>query len=221
MSAKKVLIIGAHGKIGQMLSKKLAGHEKFEPTAFIRKEEQKATFDEMGVATVIANLQDSVSELSQTLKGFDAAVFTAGAGGEGGAEKTLEIDLDGSVKCMEAAENSGVNRFVIVSASHADDRAFWVKSGIKAYYIAKHYADKNLRATKLDYTILRPVRLLDEQGTGKITASTNPNDVQAEIPREDVASAILYSLLNENTIGKTIELSKGDNEVEQAINKIG
>jgi uncharacterized protein YbjT (DUF2867 family) len=219
-STNKVLIIGAHGKIGQILSKKLAEHDQFEPTAFIRKKEQKATFDEMGVESVIANLQDSVADLSETLKGFDAVVFTAGAGGKGGLEKTLEIDLDGAVKSMEAAEESGVQRYILVSASHADDRSFWEKSGIKAYYIAKHYADEKLRVSNLDYTILRPVKLLDESGTGQITASKNPDDVQAEIPREDVATSILQTLLNDQTIHKTIELSKGNDKFADAFNKI-
>jgi uncharacterized protein YbjT (DUF2867 family) len=49
-------------------------------------------------------------------------VFTAGSGGHTGFDKTLLIDLDGAVKTIEAAEQAGVDRFIMVSALQAHNR---------------------------------------------------------------------------------------------------
>lgn len=213
----KVLIIGAHGKIGRIVVEKMKASGGFNPTAFIRKEEQKAFFDAMNVPVRIASLESNVDEIADTLKGFDAVVFTAGSGGKTGFDKTLEIDLDGAVKSMIAAEQVGIKRFVMVSAVHADNRERWDDSGIKPYYIAKHFADKELQRTNLDYTILRPVRLTDETGTGKVTLNATPEKIQKTIPREDVATAILEVLNHPETIGKIMVMSTGETPIKQAI----
>lgn len=218
---KKTLVIGAHGQIGQILCKKLAEADKNEPTAFIRKESQKSVFEKMNVPTLVGDLEDSINQLAEKFKGFDCIVFAAGSGGSTGADKTLTIDLEGAVRTMGAAEEAGVSRYIIVSASHTDDREFWDKAeGMKPYYVAKHFADKALRNSNLDYTILRPVMLTDDEGTGKIIASLNPDDVAEEISREDVATIIMETINLPSTIHKTIELSKGDENIRSALEGI-
>lgn len=213
----KVLIIGAHGKIGRIVAQKMKDSAQFNPTTFIRKEEQKAFFDAMEVPVKVASLESGVDEIANTMNGFDAVVFTAGSGGKTGFDKTLEIDLDGAVKSMIAAEQAGVKRFVMVSAYLADERSRWDASGIKPYYIAKHFADKELKQSSLDYTILRPVRLTDEEGTGKVTINAIPEKIQKTIPREDVATTILEVLSHPETIRKIMVMSTGDTPVGEAI----
>ncbi|NIR65572.1 MAG: NAD(P)H-binding protein, partial [Aliifodinibius sp.] len=90
--------------------------------------------------------------------------------------------------------NAGVQRFVMISAMHADNRQAWQQSKIKPYMVAKHYADRFLKSSGLDYTILQPGRLLDKKGIGKITI-TNPTDAEG-IAREDVAEMVLAVLRN-------------------------
>ena len=214
---KKILIIGAHGKIGQLLTKKLAASGDHQPVAFLRKEEQKSDFKGIETETVIGNLEDSVADLSEKFKGCDAVVFTAGSGGSTGADKTLAIDLDGAVRSMEAAEKAGIKRFIMVSAAGSDIREFWDKAGMKPYYVAKHYADRMLRATNLDYTILRPVRLTDDEETGRFTAAPEPDGLNQDITRADVAASIVYLLNDETSFGQTIEISNGEATVGDAI----
>ena len=213
----KVLIIGAHGKIGKIVAKKMKASAQFYPTAFIRKEEQKNFFDTLNVPVSIGSLESSIDEIAKTMKGFDAIVFTAGSGGKTGYDKTLEIDLDGAVKSMIAAELAGIKRFVMVSAYLADERSRWETSGIKPYYIAKHFADKELQRTSLAYTILRPVALTDEEGTGKVTIKTLPEAIQNKIPREDVATTILEVLDRTETIGKIMVMSTGETPIKEAV----
>ena len=213
----KVLIIGANGKTGRIVAEKMKASPLFNPTAFIRKEEQKQFFDDKGIPVKIASLERSIDHIADTMKDFDAVVFTAGSGGKTGFDKTLEIDLDGAVKSMIAAEQTGVKRFVMVSAYLADDRSKWEASKIKPYYIAKHFADRELQRTSLDYTILRPVRLTDEAGTGKVTLKATPEEIQSEVPREDVANTILEVLQHYETVGKIMAMSTGQTPIEEAV----
>ena len=217
----KVLIIGAHGKVGQRISKAMRAAEDVEPTAFIRKEEQKPLFEEMGVDTVVESLENTPEAISEVIKNYDAVVFTAGSGGKTGHDKTMEIDLDGAIKSINQAEKNGVKRFVMVGASHSDDRSYWGKvDGMKPYYTAKHYADLELKRSSLDYTILRPVLLTDEDEAGKVLMTENPDEVGSEIPRQAVAETVLTVLKDPKTYGKVIEMSKGEDKIADALAKV-
>lgn len=211
-----ILIVGANGGIGRILSKQLAQEEGKNPIAMIRKEEQKSYFDDIGVKTTIGDLEDSVENLASAFSGSDAIVFTAGSGGKTDYDKTLEIDLDAAIKCMEAAEQKNIKRFLIVSVINVDDRESWNSSSMKPYMIAKYYADEYLKNSALHYTILRPGGLTDNKGTGKITTTPSAKSGN-EIPREDVASIITASLKNESTIGKTFDFVSGDTLIKEAI----
>ncbi|MCX2744021.1 SDR family oxidoreductase [Mangrovivirga sp. M17] len=215
---KKVIVIGATGKIGKILSEKLSDEADFEIKAAFRNEDKKDFFEDRNIEFTILNLEDPVDKIAEAIEGADVVVFTAGSGGSTGPDKTLVVDLDGAVKSMEAAKKANVNRYVIVSAMKADNREMWDKSGIKPYYVAKHYADRVLKDIGLDYTIIRPGRLLDEDGTGKITTE-NP-EKNKSVPREDVAAVIVEVLKNDNTIGKIVEFNQGDKEISEAIGNI-
>ncbi|MHA7098997.1 SDR family oxidoreductase [Roseivirga pacifica] len=213
-----VLIIGANGKIGRIVAQKMSASEDFEPTALIRKEEQKSYFENLNVPTIVESLESAEKTIEETINGFDAIVFSAGSGGSTGADKTIEIDLYGATKVINAAKSQGVNRFVMVSAAFSDVPEFWSAPGMKPYYIAKHLADKELKRSKLNYTILRPVRLTDDEAVGGITIQSDPHKLNKEIPRAAVAETILEVLPDRNTHGRVMEMSAGDLCVREAIN---
>jgi uncharacterized protein YbjT (DUF2867 family) len=215
---KNVLVIGAHGQVGRLIVTQMNESAAFSPKALFRKEEQKTFFEDLGVDYSIVDLEEDVASLAKAMKGMDAVVFSAGSGGSTGYDKTLTIDLDGAVKAMEAAQQAGVQRFVMISALHADRREFWEVSGIKPYYVAKHYADLILKSSGLDYTILRPGRLFNKEGSGTITTTDPAN--QEGVPREDVARLALAALNHPNTIGKTISFNQGNTPIDEAVNSI-
>lgn len=217
----KVAIIGANGKVASLLLKKLVALKPtFQPTACFRNPAQTSHFESLGADALQLSVTDSVATLTKQLSGFDAIVFSAGAGGKGGLENTLAVDLDGAVKVMEAAEQAGVKRFIMVSAIMADDRDFYYNLAIKNYYICKMYADRELRRTNLNYTILRPGLLADTPAKGKFlsdktTSSFGANDFpDHSVSREDVADVILEALKDKKgtTYRKTISILNGDEQ---------
>lgn len=218
----KVLVVGANGKIGSQVVNMLEESGTHSVTAFVRKEDQVEELKQKGIKAHLGNLEGPISDLEEAVKGMDAVVFSAGSGGSTGADKTLLIDLDGAVKVMEAAQHVGVNRFVLVSAFGADNRENWSED-MAPYYVAKHYADKALQQTELDYTIVRPGGLLDEPA--KDTIKVGPSIQLSEsdyktIPREDVAKVIVASLDNEKTYRKTFDLLTGEQSIEEALNQL-
>ncbi|CAM3904815.1 SDR family oxidoreductase [Alkalicoccus chagannorensis] len=213
----KVLVIGANGQIGKQFTSMLQESEQFEPRAMVRKEEQQKALEGGGVETVLADLEGSVDDLAEAMRGCDAVVFTAGSGGSTGPEKTLLIDLDGAVKSVEAAEKAGVDRFLMVSAVQAHNRENWSEK-IRHYFAAKHYADRMLMNSSLNYTIVRPGGLLNEEGTGKVQAAENLE--RASIPREDVARTLVAALTEEKTYRRGFDLISGNDTPEDALKKL-
>jgi len=214
----KTLIIGANGKIGRHLCRKLEKSKEHKPTAFIRNEEQRSFFEKMGVATLVEDLEKREVNLENAVAGFDAVVFTAGSGADTGYDKTLEVDLYGAVKAIEAAEKKGTKRFVMVSAAHSGNPENWPEN-MRAYYIAKHLADRELKRSQLDYTIFRPVNLTDDEESKGLKIASEPSPLNPEIPRVAVAETIVQLLANEKSYDKILEMSEGDMEITEAIDQ--
>lgn len=209
-----VFVVGANGQIGKHLVQMLQDSNEHTVKAMVRGKDQAETLNERGVEAVVVDLEGSVDDIAEAAKGCDAIVFTAGSGGKTGADKTLLIDLDGAAKTIEAAEQAKIDRFIMVSAIQAHNRENWNKK-IPHYYVAKHHADKILRASHLNYTIIRPGGLLNEPGTGKVTASENLT--RDAIPREDVAATIFKALDEKNTYNRSFDLVTGDTPIADAL----
>ncbi|PWG00217.1 NAD(P)H-binding protein [Levilactobacillus bambusae] len=214
----KIFVIGAHGQVGQLLTQKLA-HLGNDVYAGIRKADEAGTIEKLGGIPVQFDLMGSIQQMATTIAGTgaQAIIFTAGSGGSTDGDATLNIDLDGAVRSMEAAELDGIKRYLIVSAMGTDDREFWEKSGIRSYYVAKYYADQWLmHRTDLEYTILRPGILTNDAPTDKIEVDPAP-DADKHVTRSDVASVAAAALNDPNTIGKIITFANGNVPISELI----
>lgn len=214
----KVFVVGANGQIGKHLVNFLKESAEHSVKAMVRQQEQAAAFQADGVEAVVVDLEGSVDKIAEAAKGCDAIVFTAGSGGHTGADKTLLIDLDGAIKTIEAAEQIGIDRYVMVSAFQANNRENWNEK-IRHYYVAKHYADRALLESDLNYTIVRPGGLTNEKGTGKISIGEKLSE-RTTISREDVARVVFESLQDENTFKQSFDLVEGEIEIKEALKSL-
>lgn len=210
----KVLVIGANGQIGRHMVKMLGLSRDHEVRAMIRDEQQRTTMEELGAdEIVIGNLEEN---FSHTFVDTDAVIFTAGSGGNSGKEKTNLVDKIGAIKSVEEAEKAEVSRFVMISSIGADRPEDGPES-MRHYFEAKGAADETLRNSSLNYTILRPGRLSDDPGIGTITAKISLDNLNSQIPREDVANAAVNALTIEETYHHTIEILTGDIAIGEAL----
>lgn len=210
-----VAVIGANGGIGGRLVPRLvnAGHHAI---GVVRSEDQ---FERIREAGGTPRLGDLEGEFAPALEGSDAVVFTAGSGGSTGWDKTLMVDLWGAKRTVDASERLGIDRFVMISATGAADPQAGRKP-LRPYLVAKYFADEYLRQSPLSETILRPTRLTDASGTGRIATDADPSDQRADsIPRDDVAEAVVACLSDERFIGAIIELYGGETPIEEALHR--
>ena len=117
---------------------------------------------------VLADIERlDVDGLADVLRGCDAVVWSAGAGG-GDPARTTAVDRDAAIRSMEAAGRAGVRRYVMVSYFGSPDRSVPESNPFRHYARAKADADEQLAATDLEWTILGPSRLTDDPGDGRI-----------------------------------------------------
>ncbi|RLQ90928.1 SDR family oxidoreductase [Planomicrobium sp. Y74] len=211
-----VLVIGANGQVGRNIVKELA-EKNHNAVAMVRKEEQKAKMEELGASKVV--LADLEEDFSNAFENVDAVIFAAGSGPKTGPDKTLTIDLWGSVKAAKYAQDKGVKRFVQLGSMGSDNPDAGGEA-MKPYLVAKRSADEILQATNLDYTIVRPGALTDDEKTGKVEVSAQGFESMEgrSIPRADVAHVLVDVLERENTYGKVFEILQGE---ENAENQLG
>lgn len=209
-----VVIAGGHGKIALRLTRQLADRGDA-VTGLIRNPDHADDVREQGGEPVVCDLEHaSEEEIAATLAEADAAVFAAGAGPGSGAERKMTMDRDGAIKLVNAASAADVGRFLIVSAVGAetppdDDSTFG------AYLRAKAQADDAVKASDRSWTIVRPGRLTDEPGTGRVRIDSEP--FRGQISREDVAAVLAALLEGERAVGRVLYVNGGEQPIEQAL----
>lgn len=188
----RIVIAGGHGKIALHLAQQLhaAGHE---PVSLIRNPSHADDVTVAGGEPVLFDLEkSSASELAAHLTGADAVVFAAGAGPGSTAARKLTVDRDGALLLIAAAEKAEVDRYVMISAIGADSFDPDSTEIFQVYLRAKSDADAAVRASGLDWTVVRPGGLTDEPGTGRITVGESIGG--GKIPRPDVAEVVVACL---------------------------
>jgi len=211
-----VVVAGGHGQIALRLERLLAARGD-SARGLVRNPDHFDDVSAAGAQPVLADLESDI-DVGPVIAGADAIVFAAGAGPGSGEARKRTMDLGGAVKLIEAAKAAGIRRYVIVSSMGADhpERA---SGTFGAYLAAKSTADNALRASGLDYTVVRPGGLTDDPGTGTVDVSERLGR-RGQIPRDDVAAALVAVLDAPNTIGKTFEILSGATPVAEAINAL-
>lgn len=208
----KILVVGASGRVGGDLVKQLLADDH-QVIGTTRQEEK--LFDSDRYTQLDLDIMASKDSIAKQLdQDIDAVYFVAGSGGK----NVLEVDLHGAVKTMQAAEDKGIKRYIMLSSVFSLETEKWDENpgiaDLKDYYISKHYADHWLVNSALDYTIVQPGALKERAGTGKITINDTSSGENAI---EDVATTLAAVLTADNTIGKVFNLHNGDIDINEAV----
>lgn len=213
-----ILVAGSHGATGQILVGLLAqgGHAV---RAMVRDPAQAAAVEALGGEPLIADLE---ADCGHAAAGCDAIVFAAGAGAGSGLVRKETVDYGGAVKLIDAAKAHGARRYVMLSAQRAGDPESYDgdSDSMRTYLLAKARADDALRASGLDYTIVRPGLLTNQPGAGTIEAAPIIGR-RGEITRADVAAVMAATLELGNTVGKTFDLLSGGTPIREALLALG
>jgi uncharacterized protein YbjT (DUF2867 family) len=213
----KIAIAGGHGKIALRLTRLLVSGGN-DVVGLIRNPAHAVDVGAAGGSATVCDLEQAeVGEIAAAVEGSHAVVFAAGAGPGSGAERKLTVDRDGAIKLLRAAASSAIPRYLMVSATGAEnpprgDDVFEV------YLRAKAEADEAVRASDLEWTIVRPGGLTDDPGTGNVRLETSP--FSGPVPRDDVAAVLAALLADGQSVGRVLYLSSGLTPINEALHDV-
>ncbi|EME59903.1 NAD(P)H-binding protein [Amycolatopsis decaplanina] len=215
----RVVIAGGHGQIALKLEKLLAARGD-QAVGIVRNPDHVADLEAAGAEAVVLDLEKSdVDAVAKVLDGADAAVFAAGAGPGSGTARKDTVDRAAAELFAAASERAGVRRHIQVGSMGADK---WetadVPDDFRIYLKAKKAAEDDLRARDLEWTILRPGQLTNDEGTGEILIAESTG--RGPIPRQDVAAILVALLDNPSTAGRVLEAISGDTAISQAVSAL-
>jgi nucleoside-diphosphate-sugar epimerase len=216
----RIVIAGGHGQVGLRLGALIAGGAHT-VVGLVRGVSQITDLRAVGVTPIVLDLEDStLDEVAGVLTGADAVVFAAGAGPGSGAARKDAVDRAAAVLLADACERAGVPRYLLVSSMGVEQvRDGAAPEGVDevfaAYLRAKLAAEDDLRARDLEWTVLRPGRLTDQAGTGRVRLAERVE--RGDVPRDDVAAVLAALLDAPGTAGAVLELVSGDTPVADAV----
>jgi nucleoside-diphosphate-sugar epimerase len=201
--AAPVLIFGATRGTGLEVARYLqARGEPF--VAFVRPTSDRRALDALNAAFVVGdatNMEDVMAAVSS--QPFRAIVSTIGC-----LTCDPPPDFIGNRNIMDAAVASGVPRIILVTSIGVGDSTdalpLLSRIFLRKILPLKEQAEKHLRASGLDYTIIRPggLRPADAPVTGQ-GYLTEDRSAFGFISRPDLAALIVGCLDDDRTIGKT------------------
>jgi putative NADH-flavin reductase len=210
----RISVFGASGGIGtEVVRQSLAAGD--EVIAVVRGTASLAV-EPSGRLTVIRAQVTDPKAIAPAVEATDSVVSALGPRRRDGAG----ICSQGTASLIMAMRSVGMQRLLVVSAGGAfidegDD--FFSRTIIKPLIVQRLFHDgftdlrameREVRASGLNWTIVRPTRLLNRPHTGRYRTAVDRN-VQGgyQISRADVADAIRRALKDPTTISHTIAVA--------------
>lgn len=208
-----IIIFGGHGKVA-LLATRILTERGHHVTSVIRKPEQADEIAQHGGEATIADIQElTLSGFEDLVRGKDAVLWSAGAGG-GSVDRTWAIDRDAAVLSVQATVRAGVERYVMVSWSGSQlDHGVPQDDDFFAYAQSKMIADAVIRDSGLEWTIVAPSTLTDDEPTGAV----DWDGTGAKVSRGDVAHVIADVLESSGSAGSTFRFNSGSTPVADFI----
>jgi putative NADH-flavin reductase len=199
----KIAVVGASGRTGLQVVERAAarGHEV---VAVVRNPAKLASLTTAAAEVAKADAGDVASQADafRALGGVDAVVFAIGSEPSRKADHT--IMRTGIATTIAAMDEARVGRLVAVSASgiSTDGDGFFMRTIAKPIVqsiLTANFADMTamearIRASELDWTIVRPPQLTNKDAKGRYAYRITSNPPGGRITRADLADAILDAL---------------------------
>ena len=174
---------------------------------------------------------DSVDALAQTMDGADSLVIATGfipGNPFKMNDEAHKVDNVGTIKLIDAAKKAGVKKVVMVSSILTNGRAwgqekspgFVITNAFGGVLDEKLVAENYLRASGLDYTIVRPGGLKAKPPTGALLVAKEDSLNSGEVSRDLVADVAVASLSDPKVSSKVLEIIEDEGVPPKVFNGI-
>ena len=205
----KIAVFGATGGTGREVVH-LALEKGHQITAFVR-DPLRLPIQDQKLKLVTGDVFDPAT-VAEAIRGQDAVVCALGGGRD---LKKTSVRTSGTEHIIQAMEEGGVKRLVVVTAMGIG--ASWeALSAVNKIFFATVLSSARrdhegqeaaVKASGLDWTIIRPSRLTDGARTGAYDFGENIRAQSSTIARADVADLILKALEDDQLIGKALTIT--------------
>jgi len=203
----KILVLGATGATGRLIVAKAIA-EGHNVVALVR---SKAKAKDLTGAELVEGDARDTAALTRAIAGCDAVVSSLGTAMSPFREVTL---LSTATRALVGVmEQQHIRRLVCITGLGAGDSrghgGFFFDRLLLLLMLRKVYEDKNrqedaIRASTLDWTIVRPMVLNDKPARGGIKALTDLSGVHGgTIARADVADFVVQQLTADTWLRKS------------------
>ena len=204
----KLTIFGASSPTGKILVEKglAAGHEM---TAFVR-DELKLGISHQNLRLLCGDAF-KYENVAEAIRGSNAILSTLGPRG-----KPAVMAAESTGNIVNAMEAYGVKRLVLVSvagiAVPQDKRGKSVIDSLLRFFLRDVFTDREnqltiLRASKLDWTVVRVPRLTEEAGKGLVKAFYGKPSPAMKLTRADLADFMIGQLKSDEWLRQAPILS--------------
>lgn len=195
----RIIIIGATGRTGHHLLEQ-GIRRGYAMTAFARHPETLA--DIQGLAAVVQGDALKLDDIRRAVHGQDAVIVAVGS-------------LDIVRNLITAMREEGIRRLVCLSAYPVGARRPRLLVAIiwqvfRGTYSKLAIMEREVSASGLDWTIVRPTRLMEGIGSGRIRLGRNGRDFTSgpfSVQRADLAMELLDSVESADDIGTAIAVT--------------
>jgi len=213
--ACRVTLLGGSGFVGSELTARLA--QQFDEVVILTRRAQRLRSIRVmpNVSAIEVNVHDAAA-LTEALSGSDVVINLIGILNESGDAKKNSFEsahatLTSTV--LDACNKAGVNRYLHISALHAD-----AENGSSDYLKSKGLAENHIKGSSgIDWTIFRP-SVIFGKGDSFFNRFANllqamplfplavPESRMAPVYLGDVCDAMIDAINDSSTVGETIEL---------------
>jgi uncharacterized protein YbjT (DUF2867 family) len=201
---RTVLVVGATGGTGRALVRNLLAQD-YKVRAFVRDEDKGRVVLGDDIDFIVGDVREPATVLP-AMDGMAYVISAIGASRSDPTNNPEAVDYNGVKNLAEAAAQSGVKQFVLVSSSGVTQEDHFLNKAMDNVLIWKFKGEEALRNSGVPYTIVRPGGLVNTPGGIDTLVFAQGDTTAGRISREDVALICIAALQIPLAADKTFEI---------------
>ena len=205
----KLVIFGATGNTGiELVQQSL--EKEYAVTAFVR-DPARLPIEHERLTVAVGDIFDAAG-VAKSIENHDAVICALGSGA---SFMKNEVRTAGTKNIILGMQQHGVKRLIVVSAMGTGDSWQRLSMFHKLIYgvLMKNIREEHekqesaVKASQLDWTIVRPTGLNDNAGTGSYNVGEDIEVGSSAISRADVADLIVKHIDRNDLVGKAVTIT--------------